>query len=50
MPLIQKGAHLYEEPFTYLHMKTTLVDNRVISIGSMNFDECSFFCNNEANF
>ncbi len=47
--LIGKGAYVLEEDYKFLHMKAYFVDDRVLSIGSMNNDQWSFFCNNEAN-
>ena len=41
---------MYEEPYTYLHIKSIDIDEgRFLTIGSMNQDHCSFYQNNEAN-
>lgn len=41
---------IYEEPFSFLHMKAISVDNsRALTMGSFNQDIWSFYCNNEAN-
>ena len=48
--LKQRGAVVYEEPFSFLHMKAISVDNsRALTMGSFNQDIWSFYCNNEAN-
>jgi cardiolipin synthase len=48
--LIDKGAVVKEEPFSFLHMKVCEIDNgREITIGSMNQDHWSYETNNEAN-
>lgn len=42
--------HVYEEPYKYLHMKAVVVDDgKYITLGSLNQDTWSFYCNNEAN-
>lgn len=41
---------VYEEPYKYLHMKAFVIDDgKYISLGSLNQDTWSFYCNNEAN-
>lgn len=41
---------LYEEPYKYLHMKAVVIDDgKYITLGSLNQDTWSFYCNNEAN-
>jgi phosphatidylserine/phosphatidylglycerophosphate/cardiolipin synthase-like enzyme len=41
---------VYEEPYKFLHMKAVVVDDgRYITLGSLNQDTWSFYCNNEAN-
>ena len=41
---------VYEEPYKYLHMKAVVIDEgRYITLGSLNQDTWSFYCNNEAN-
>jgi phosphatidylserine/phosphatidylglycerophosphate/cardiolipin synthase-like enzyme len=48
--LESKGAKVYEEPFKFLHMKAIDVDDgKFLTVGSLNADHCSFYCNNEAN-
>lgn len=48
--LIEHGATVYEEPYKFLHMKAVVVDEgRFITLGSLNQDIWSFYCNNEAN-
>ena len=46
---MREGVRVYEEDYKFLHMKAYFVDERELSIGSMNNDQWSFFCNNEAN-
>ena len=44
------GAVVYEEPYKFLHMKAVVVDDgKFMTLGSMNQDVWSFYCNNEAN-
>lgn len=44
------GAIVYEEPYKFLHMKAVVVDDgKFITLGSLNQDIWSFYCNNEAN-
>ena len=46
----QKGAHVYEEPYKYLHMKAIEIDDgKMMQIGSFNQDLWSYLANNEAN-
>lgn len=41
---------IYEEPYKYLHMKAVVIDDgRYMTLGSLNQDTWSFYCNNEAN-
>jgi phosphatidylserine/phosphatidylglycerophosphate/cardiolipin synthase-like enzyme len=41
---------IYEEPYKYLHMKAVVIDDgKYITLGSLNQDTWSFYCNNEAN-
>ena len=47
--LISVDIKIYEEMFTFLHMKAIVVDDKIVNTGSINFDECSFYLNNEAN-
>jgi phosphatidylserine/phosphatidylglycerophosphate/cardiolipin synthase-like enzyme len=48
--LIDMGAVVKEEPFSFLHMKVVEIDNgEEVSLGSMNQDYWSFETNNEAN-
>ena len=44
--LMSKGAEVLEEDYKFLHMKAYFVDGKRLSIGSMNNDQWSFFCNN----
>ena len=41
--LLKSGAKVYEEPYKFLHMKALSVDNKFLSIGSMNQDNTSFY-------
>lgn len=45
--LLDGGVELYEHQRTMLHSKVTVVDERVTSIGSINFDPRSFSLNAE---
>ncbi len=48
--LMSHGAEVYEEPYKFLHMKAVVVDDgKFITLGSLNQDIWSFYCNNEAN-
>lgn len=46
-PLLAGGVELYEHQRTMLHSKVVVVDDRVTSIGSINFDPRSFSLNAE---
>jgi cardiolipin synthase len=46
-PLLAGGVELYEYQRTMLHAKVVVVDERVTSIGSINFDPRSFSLNTE---
>jgi len=48
-PLLQAGAQIYEYEPTMYHCKVMIVDNRMVSVGSTNFDNRSFRLNDEAN-
>ena len=48
-PLLQAGAEIYEYQPTMYHCKVMIVDNRMVSVGSTNFDNRSFRLNDEAN-
>ena len=47
--MLDSGAKVYEEPYKYLHMKALSVDDKYLTIGSMNQDNTSFYENNEVN-
>ncbi|CAI2371876.1 unnamed protein product [Moneuplotes crassus] len=47
--MIKAGAKVYEEPYKYLHMKALSIDDKFLTLGSMNQDNTSFYENNEAN-
>ncbi len=48
--LKSRGAKVWEEPYKFLHMKAVVVDDgKFITLGSLNQDIWSFYCNNEAN-
>lgn len=47
--MLKSGAKVYEEPYKYLHMKALSVDDKYLTLGSMNQDNTSFYENNEAN-
>ena len=47
--LLQAGAEIYEYEPTMFHCKTLIVDRRLVSVGSTNFDNRSFRLNDEAN-
>ena len=47
--LLQAGARIYEYEPTMLHCKTMIVDSKLGSVGSTNFDTRSFRLNDEAN-
>lgn len=48
-PLLQAGAQIYQYQPTMYHCKVMIVDNRMVSVGSTNFDNRSFRLNDEAN-
>lgn len=48
--LIQNGASVYEYLNNNLHIKSYLIDNKYLSIGSFNHDVTSFNINKEANY
>lgn len=48
-PLLQAGAEIYEYGPTMYHCKVMIVDQRLVSVGSTNFDNRSFRLNDEAN-
>jgi len=47
--LLQAGAEIYEYEPTMFHCKTLIVDRRLVSVGSTNFDNRSFRLNDESN-
>ncbi len=47
--LLQAGAAIYEYQPTMFHCKVMVVDGRLVSVGSTNFDNRSFRLNDEAN-
>ncbi len=48
-PLLQAGAQIYTYQPTMYHCKVMIVDQRMVSVGSTNFDNRSFRLNDEAN-
>jgi len=48
-PLLEAGAEFYEYQPTMYHCKVMIVDQRMVSVGSTNFDNRSFRLNDEAN-
>lgn len=41
---------IWEEPYKFLHMKGIVIDDgKYLTLGSLNQDTWSFYCNNEAN-
>ena len=48
-PLLEAGAEIHEYQPTMFHCKVTVVDGRLTSVGSTNFDTRSFTINDEAN-
>jgi cardiolipin synthase A/B len=48
-PLLEAGAELYEYQPTMFHVKTMIVDDYMVSVGSTNFDDRSFRLNDESN-
>jgi cardiolipin synthase len=47
--LLEAGAEIHEYQPTMFHCKVLIVDRRMISVGSTNFDNRSFRLNDEAN-
>lgn len=47
--LLEAGAEIYEYQPTMYHCKVMIVDRRLVSVGSTNFDNRSFRLNDEAN-
>ena len=47
--LLEAGAEIHEYQPTMFHCKTLIVDSRLVSVGSTNFDNRSFRLNDEAN-
>jgi cardiolipin synthase len=47
--LLEAGAEIYEYQPTMFHCKMLVVDRRMVSVGSTNFDNRSFRVNDEAN-
>jgi cardiolipin synthase len=47
--LLAAGAEIYEYRPTMFHCKALIVDRRMVSVGSTNFDNRSFRLNDEAN-
>jgi cardiolipin synthase len=47
--LLRAGAEIYEYQRTMFHCKTMVIDDRMVSVGSTNFDPRSFRLNDEAN-
>jgi len=47
--LLDAGVHIAEYKPTMYHVKTLIVDNLLVSVGSTNFDNRSFSINDEAN-
>jgi cardiolipin synthase len=47
--LLAAGAEIHEYQPTMFHCKTLIVDRRMVSVGSTNFDTRSFRLNDEAN-
>lgn len=48
-PLLEAGAEIYIYTPTMYHCKVMIVDRRIVSVGSTNFDNRSFRLNDEAN-
>jgi cardiolipin synthase len=48
-PLLEAGIAIYEYQPTMFHCKVMVVDGRVASVGSTNFDNRSFRLNDESN-
>ena len=47
--LLDAGAKIYEYQPTMYHVKSMILDGRMTSVGSTNFDQRSFSLNDEAN-
>ena len=47
--LLKAGAEIFEYEPTMFHCKTLIVDRRLVSVGSTNFDNRSFRLNDETN-
>ncbi|MDB5842043.1 MAG: cls [Herminiimonas sp.] len=47
--LLEAGAEIYEYQPTMYHCKVMIVDGKMVSVGSTNFDDRSFKMNDEAN-
>ena len=47
--LLEAGAEIHEYSPTMFHCKMLVVDRRMVSVGSTNFDNRSFRLNDEAN-
>ena len=47
--LLEAGAEIYEYQPTMIHCKLLIVDERLVSVGSTNFDPRSFKLNDEAS-
>ncbi len=48
-PLLEAGVQIAEYQPTMFHVKSLVVDTRMVSVGSTNFDNRSFSINDEAN-
>jgi cardiolipin synthase len=48
-PLLEAGIEIYEYQPTMYHCKVFIVDERLVSVGSTNFDPRSFHLNDEAS-
>ncbi|MDB5889715.1 MAG: phospholipase D/Transphosphatidylase [Polaromonas sp.] len=48
-PLLAAGAEIYQYQPTMYHCKVMIIDDRIVSVGSTNFDNRSFSLNDEAN-
>ncbi len=48
-PLLEAGVRIAEYQPTMFHVKSLVVDSRLVSVGSTNFDNRSFSINDEAN-
>jgi cardiolipin synthase len=47
--ILDAGAKIYEYQPTMYHCKSLILDGRMVSVGSTNFDQRSFSLNDEAN-